>query len=81
MAAPSSIPSWRLPWTEEPGGLESIASHRVRHDWSNLTQHSKLSTVSCSVFGHWEMEMQNVSHRSEGAAEGAGLTSQGQVFL
>ena len=51
MATPSSIPSWRLPWTEEPGGLESIASHRVRHDWSNLTQHSKLSTVSCSVFG------------------------------
>ena len=28
----SSILAWRIPWTEEPGGLESIGSHRVRHD-------------------------------------------------
>ena len=27
---------WRIPWTGEPGGLESIGSHRVDHDWSNL---------------------------------------------
>ena len=32
MAAHSSILAWRIPWTEEPEGLQSIGSHRVRHD-------------------------------------------------
>ena len=32
MAAHSSILAWRIPWTEEPGGLPSIGSHRVGHD-------------------------------------------------
>ena len=32
MATHSSIPAWRIPWTEEPGGLQSIGSQRVRHD-------------------------------------------------
>ena len=36
MATHSSILAWRIPWTEEPGGLSSIGSHRVRHDWSDL---------------------------------------------
>ena len=36
MATHSSILSWRVPWTEEPGGLQSIGSQRVGHDWSNL---------------------------------------------
>ena len=36
MATHSSILAWRIPWTEEPGGLQSIASQRVRHDWSDL---------------------------------------------
>ena len=27
--------AWRVPWTEEPGGLQSIGSHRVRQDWSD----------------------------------------------
>ena len=36
MAAHSSILAWRVLWTEEPGGLLSIGSHRVRHDWSDL---------------------------------------------
>ena len=31
--AHSSILSWRIPWTEEPGGLQSMRSRRVRHDW------------------------------------------------
>ena len=26
---------WRIPWTKEPGGLQSIGSQRVRHDWSD----------------------------------------------
>ena len=32
MATHSSILAWRIPWTEEPGGLQSIESHRVGHD-------------------------------------------------
>ena len=36
MATHSSVLAWRIPWTEEPGGLLSIGSHRVRHDWSDL---------------------------------------------
>ena len=28
----SSILAWRIPWTDEPGGLQSIGSQRVRHD-------------------------------------------------
>ena len=36
MATHSSIPAWRIPWMEEPGGLQSIGLHRVGQDWSNL---------------------------------------------
>ena len=32
MAAHSSILAWRIPWTEEPGGLQSMESQSVRHD-------------------------------------------------
>ena len=32
MAAHSSILAWRIPWTEEPGGLQSMGSHGVGHD-------------------------------------------------
>ena len=32
MATHSSIVSWKVPWTEEPGGLQSMGSQRVRHD-------------------------------------------------
>ena len=32
MATYSSILAWKIPWTEEPGGLQSIGSPRVRHD-------------------------------------------------
>ena len=36
MATHSSILAWRIPWTEEPGGLQFIGSQRVLQDWSNL---------------------------------------------
>ena len=36
MATHSSVLAWRIPWTEKPGGLQSMGSHRVRHDWSAL---------------------------------------------
>ena len=32
MATLSSILAWKIPWTEKPGGLQSLASHRIRHD-------------------------------------------------
>ena len=32
MATHSSILAWRMPWREEPGGLQSMRSQRVRHD-------------------------------------------------
>ena len=36
MATHSSLLAWRIPWTEEPGRLQSMGSQRVRYDWSNL---------------------------------------------
>ena len=36
MATHPSILAWRIPWTEEPGGLESTGSERVGHNWSDL---------------------------------------------
>ena len=38
MATHSSVLAWRIPGTAEPGGLPSMGSHRVRHDWSNLAE-------------------------------------------
>ena len=32
----SNILAWEIPWTEQPGGLQSIGSQRVRHSWSDL---------------------------------------------
>ena len=36
MATHSSVLAWRIPGTGEPGGLPSMGSHRVRHDWRDL---------------------------------------------
>ena len=36
MATLSSILAWEILWTEKPGGLQSMGSQRVRHDWSDL---------------------------------------------
>ena len=36
MATQSRILAWRIPWTEEPGGLQCTGSHRAGHDWSDL---------------------------------------------
>ena len=46
MATDSSILAWKIPWTEEPGGLKSIGSHRIRHDWSDLAHTYHLCYVS-----------------------------------
>ena len=38
MATHSSILAWRIPWMEEPGGLQSMGSQKVRH--SLVTEHN-----------------------------------------
>ena len=35
MTTHSSIPAWRIPWTEEPGGLQPMGFQRVGHSWAN----------------------------------------------
>ena len=36
MATHSSVLAWRIPGTREPGGLQSMGPHRVRHDWTDI---------------------------------------------
>ena len=40
-AAHSSILAWRIPWTEEPGGVQATGSKRVGHDWVANTQNTQ----------------------------------------
>ena len=49
----SSVLAWRIPWTEEPGGLQSLGSQRVGHDW--VTHTFTLMTY----FKSWLSEMVN----------------------
>ena len=44
MATNSSILAWRIPWTEDPGGLQSLGSQRVGLDWACMP------TICCSLF-------------------------------
>ena len=37
MATHSSVLAWRIPWTEEPGGIQSMGLQRVGHDWATNT--------------------------------------------
>ena len=46
MATQSSILAWRIPWTEELGGLQSMGLQRVRHDWVT-------DTFTFSYLGKW----------------------------
>ena len=43
MATHSSVLAWRIPGTEEPGGLPSMGSHRVGHNWSDLAAAAAVS--------------------------------------
>ena len=49
MAAHSSILAWGIPWTEEPGGLQSMGSQRVIHDW--VTEHAHTAALHVKVKG------------------------------
>ena len=50
MAPHSSTLSWKIPGTEEPGGLQSVGSLRVEHDWVN--------SLSLFTFMHWRRKWQ-----------------------
>ena len=53
MATHSSVLAWRIPWTEEPGGLPSMGLHRVGHDWSELA-----AAAACmEVVGQWVLKL------------------------
>ena len=43
MATHSTILTWEILWTEEPGGLPFMGSHRVGHDWSDLAAAAELT--------------------------------------
>ena len=45
MAPHCSILAWKIPWTEEPGRLQSMGSRRVGHDWA--------TSLSLFTFMHW----------------------------
>ena len=49
MATHSSVLAWRIPGTGEPGGLPSMGSHRVEHDWSDLA----VAAASWWIFYSW----------------------------
>ena len=51
MATLSSILAWRIPWTEEPGGLQPMGSQRVRHDWGANTY------IHVEVDGKWARQV------------------------
>ena len=48
MATHSSILAWEIPWTEEPGRLQSIGSQRVRHYWAHTHTHTRTDTHTCT---------------------------------
>ena len=48
MTTHSSILAWRIPWTVEPGGQQSIGSQRVRHDWAYT--HTRLDAWQCASY-------------------------------
>ena len=54
MATHSSVLAWRIPGTGEPGGLQSMGSHRVGHDWINL------AAIAVAVWYTFEDRMINL---------------------
>ena len=53
MTTHSSILAWRIPGTGEPGGLPSVGSHRVGHDWSDLA--APLLSLSKTLSSHYSL--------------------------
>ena len=64
MAQHSSTLAWKIPWTEEPGGLQSMGSQRVRHDWA--------TSLSLFTFMHWRRKGQPTPVFLPGESQGRG---------
>ena len=64
MAPHSSTLAWRIPWTEEPGGLQSMGSLRVGHDWA--------TSLSRFTFMHWRRKWQPTPVFLPGESQGWG---------
>ena len=64
MAPHSSTLAWKMPWTEEPGGLPSRGSHRVGHDWA--------TSLSLFTFMHWRRKWQPAPVFLPGESQGRG---------
>jgi len=62
MAPHSSTLAWKIPWTEEPGGLQSMRSLRVRHDW--------VTSLSLFTFMHWRRKWQSTPVFLPGESQG-----------
>ena len=68
MATHSSTLAWKIQWTEEPGGLQSMGSLRVGHNWA--------TSLSLSTFMHWRRKCV-LAWRISGTGEPDGLPSVG----
>ena len=64
MAAHSSTLAWQIPWTEEPGRLQSMGSWRVRHD--------SATSLSLFTFMHWKRKWQPIPVFLPGESQGQG---------
>ena len=64
MAPHSSTLAWKIPWTEEPGRLQSMRSLRVRHDWT--------TSLSLFTFMHWRRKWQPTPVFLPGESQGPG---------
>ena len=64
MAPHSSTLAWKIPWTEKPGGLQSMGSLRVRHDWA--------TSLSLFTFMHWRRKWQPTPVFLPGESQGWG---------
>ena len=64
MATHFSALAWRIPWTEEPGGLQSMGSLRVGHDWA--------TSLSLFTFMHWRRKWQPTPVFLPGESQGRG---------
>ena len=64
MAPHSSTLAWKIPWTEEPGGLQSMESQRVGHDWA--------TSLSLFTFMHWRRKWQPTPVFLPGECQGWG---------
>ena len=62
MAPHSSTLAWKIPWTEEPGGLWSMGWLRVRHDW--------VTSLSLFTFLHWRRKWQSTPVFLPGESQG-----------